>query len=237
MGKLKKSGVNSKAEDARNRKKEAKANANAKAAKAKDDAYWEAQGDGQVSKAQKRKQEQEAKKREAARKKDEARRLVAEEDAKLAKPKKPQKASVAQKVTKFELEKQKQKDQEQLKLKIEQETRKVRDRTVTEEEYDAMVSRPNMNHETDVIQAKSVEQAISGLQSAGLADQAVIDPHPEKRLRAAYLAFEEEELPIIKQTMPGLTLKQYKDKLWKQFKKSPRNPVVAARLQQQQQQK
>jgi len=135
------------------------------------------------------------------------------------------------------LEKQKQKDQEQLKLKIEQETRKVRDRTVTEEEYDAMVSRPNMNHETDVIQAKSVEQAISGLQSAGLADQAVIDPHPEKRLRAAYLAFEEEELPIIKQTMPGLTLKQYKDKLWKQFKKSPRNPVVAARLQQQQQQK
>ena len=102
MVKLKKSGVNSKAEDARNRKKEAKANANAKAAKAKDDAYWESQGDGQVSKAQKRKQEQEAKKREAARKKDEARRLLAEEETKLAKPKKPQKASVAQKVTKFE---------------------------------------------------------------------------------------------------------------------------------------
>ena len=39
---------------------------------------------------------------------------------------------------------------------------------------------------------------------------------------------------MIKAEMPGLTLKQYKDKLWKQFKKSPQNPVVAARLMQQQ---
>ena len=40
MGKLKRSGENSKAVDARNRKKDAKAQANAKAAKDKEDAYW-----------------------------------------------------------------------------------------------------------------------------------------------------------------------------------------------------
>jgi len=61
MGKLKKSGENSKAVEARNKKKESKAQANAKAAKSKEDAYWASQGDGQVSKAQKKKQEQEAK--------------------------------------------------------------------------------------------------------------------------------------------------------------------------------
>ena len=108
-------------------------------------------------------------------------------------------------------------------------------RTVTEEEYDELVSRPNLNREADVVAAKSVDEAISGLQSIGLAEQAPVDPHPERRLRAAYKAFEEEQLPIMKREMPGLTLKQYKDKLWKQFKKSPANPVVAARLQQQQQ--
>mmetsp|Transcript_7294 Transcript_7294/g.26439 ORF Transcript_7294/g.26439 Transcript_7294/m.26439 type:complete len:236 (+) Transcript_7294:260-967(+) len=235
MGKMKKSGVNSKAADARSRKKEAKVEASAKAAKAKEDAYWASQGDGQVSKAQRKKQEQETKRREAQQKKDEARKLLAAEEASMSKPKKPQKASVSQKVTRAELERQREKDELERKARMEQHDRKVKDRTVTEEEYDELVSRPNLNREADVVAAKSVDEAISGLQSIGLAKQAPVDPHPERRLRAAYKAFEEEQLPIMKREMPGLTLKQYKDKLWKQFKKSPANPVVAARLQQQQQ--
>lgn len=234
MGKLKKSGENSKAVEARNKKKEAKAQANAKAAKSKEDAYWASQGDGQVSKAQKKKQEQEAKRREAAQKKEEARKQLAAEEAQLSKPKKPQKASVAQKVTRAQLEKQRQKDQEQLKLRMEQNDRRVKDRTVTEEEYDELVSRPNLNRETDLVQAKSVEQAIVGLQDIGIAGKKEpVDPHPERRLRAAYKAFEEEQLPLLKEEKPGMTLKQYKDTLWKRFKKSPQNPVVAARLMQQ----
>ena len=70
-----------------------------RAAKSKEDAYWASQGDGQMSKAQKKKQEQEAKRREAAQKKEEARKLLAAEEASIDKPKKPQKASVAQKVS------------------------------------------------------------------------------------------------------------------------------------------
>jgi len=134
------------------------------------------------------------------------------------------------------LERRKEKEQALQKQKFEEQDRKLKDRTVTEEEYDELVSRPNLNHETDVIQAKSVEEAISGLQDVGLAEQAPVDAHPERRLRAAYLAFEEEQLPLMKVEMPGLTLKQYKDKLWKQFKKSPQNPVVAARLAKERQQ-
>ena len=60
MGKMKKSGENSKAVDARNKKKAAKAEKAEKAAKSKEDAYWASQGDGQMSKGQKKKQEQEA---------------------------------------------------------------------------------------------------------------------------------------------------------------------------------
>lgn len=154
MGKLKRGGENSKAVDARNKKAAAKKDKNAKVAKDKEDAYWASQGDGEVSKGKKKKQEQEAKRREAAAKKEEARKLLAAEEAALAKPKKPQKASVVQKVTRAQLAQQKEKDQEQLKQKIEAQNRRDKDRTVTEEEYEALVTRPNLNHETDLVQAK-----------------------------------------------------------------------------------
>lgn len=51
-------------------------------------------------------------------------------------------------MTRAQLEKQRQKDQEQLKLRMEKNDRRVKDRTVTEEEYDEVVSRPNLNRET-----------------------------------------------------------------------------------------
>lgn len=38
-------------------------------------------------------------------------------------------------------------------------------------------------------------------------------------------AFEEAELPKLKEEKPGLTLNQYKDMIWKMWKKSPDNPL------------
>jgi hypothetical protein len=38
-------------------------------------------------------------------------------------------------------------------------------------------------------------------------------------------AFEEAELPKLKEEKPGLTLNQYKDMIWKLWKKSPDNPL------------
>jgi len=38
-------------------------------------------------------------------------------------------------------------------------------------------------------------------------------------------AFEEAELPKLKEEKPGLTHNQYKDLIWKLWKKSPDNPL------------
>lgn len=38
-------------------------------------------------------------------------------------------------------------------------------------------------------------------------------------------AFEEAELPRLKEEKPGLTHNQYKDMIWKLWKKSPDNPL------------
>jgi len=69
----------------------------------------------------------------------------------------------------------------------------------------------------EVVTAK-MDKASVGQQAAG------IERHPERRFKAAYEAYQERELPNIKQENPGLRLQQYKDLLYKQFQKSPENP-------------
>ncbi len=46
-----------------------------------------------------------------------------------------------------------------------------------------------------------------------------------RRMRAAWLAFEEANLPAIKEEKPGLKLSQYKDMLWRLWQKAPENPM------------
>ncbi|SNX87099.1 uncharacterized protein MEPE_05809 [Melanopsichium pennsylvanicum] len=53
---------------------------------------------------------------------------------------------------------------------------------------------------------------------------AAIERHPERRFKAAFEAYKERELPIIKQEHKGLRLQQYHDLLYKQFQKHPDNP-------------
>lgn len=69
----------------------------------------------------------------------------------------------------------------------------------------------------EIVTAK-LDKASVGQQAAG------IERHPERRFKAAYEAYQERELPIIRQEHPGLRLQQYKDLLYKQFQKSPENP-------------
>lgn len=52
-----------------------------------------------------------------------------------------------------------------------------------------------------------------------------MDRHPEKRLKAAYTAFEETNLPILKAENPSLRLSQLKQMLRKEWLKSPQNPL------------
>uniref|UniRef100_A0A3Q7EUP5 Coiled-coil domain-containing protein n=1 Tax=Solanum lycopersicum TaxID=4081 RepID=A0A3Q7EUP5_SOLLC len=71
-------------------------------------------------------------------------------------------------------------------------------------------------------QASTVDDAIAHL---AISDSLPPDRHPEKRLRAAFKAFEEAELRALKEEKPGLTHTQYKDLIWKLWKKSPDNPL------------
>lgn len=57
-----------------------------------------------------------------------------------------------------------------------------------------------------------------------------IETHPERRYKAAFEAYKEEQLPIMRKDHPGLRLQQYQEKLFQDFKKSPLNPFNQASL-------
>ncbi|KAB2091852.1 hypothetical protein ES319_A03G223100v1 [Gossypium barbadense] len=50
-------------------------------------------------------------------------------------------------------------------------------------------------------------------------DNLPADSHPERRVKASF------KLPKLKEEKPGLTHTQYKDMIWKLWKKSPGNPL------------
>lgn len=55
------------------------------------------------------------------------------------------------------------------------------------------------------------------------------DKHPEKRMRAAYKAFEAANMSRIKAENPSMRLSQWKQILMKEWNKSPDNPFNQAR--------
>lgn len=59
------------------------------------------------------------------------------------------------------------------------------------------------------------------------------DKHPEKRLQAAYKAFEEKMMPSVKEENKNMRLSQWKQIIWKEWTKSPENPLNQAKLQSQ----
>lgn len=69
--------------------------------------------------------------------------------------------------------------------------------------------------------ATNVDEAIAAL---SFKDDAV-DKHPEKRMKAAFKAFEEENMTRIKLENPTLKLSQWKQLLFKEWTRSPQNPM------------
>ncbi|GAB4853109.1 hypothetical protein Ancab_017293 [Ancistrocladus abbreviatus] len=222
----KKMGVNSKAEAARERKSATETERKEREAREKEDLYWR-EAEGPKSKAAKKREEEAEKKAEATAKKAEARRLAELEDKDLEKSlKKPDKKAnrvsvPVPKVTESELRRRKEDEQAGLQRKAD-ESKKKQSRTAEEEEYERMVLVTNTNRDDSIIEAHTVEEAIAQMSvSEGLP----VDKHPERRLRAAFKAFEDAELPRLKEEKPGLTHTQYKDMIWKLWKKSPDNPL------------
>ncbi|XP_021848506.2 uncharacterized protein [Spinacia oleracea] len=223
----KKMGVNSKAEEAKSRKAAAEAEKKDRETKQKEDQYWR-EAEGSKSKAAKKREEEEQKRAETAAKKAEARRLAELEEQEIEKSlKKLDKKATrvagvsATKVTEAELRRRKEKEEEELQRKAE-EAKKKNSRMAEEEEYEKIVLVQNTNRDDDFIEAHSVEEALAKI---SIAETLPVDKHPEKRLKASFKAFEESELPRLKADKPGLTHTQYKEMIWKLWKKSPDNPL------------
>ncbi|MED6168429.1 hypothetical protein PIB30_011595 [Stylosanthes scabra] len=223
----KKMGVNTKAEAARARKSAVETERKERETKMKEEEYWR-EAEGPKSRAAKKKEEEADKKAEAAARKAEARRLAEQEEKELEKSmKKPDKKAnrvsiPVPKVTEAELAKRREEEQAVLAKKAE-DAKKRQARTAAEEEYERMVLVSNTNRDDSIIEARSVDDAIAQM---SIADASLPpDRHPERRLKAAFKAFEEAELPKLKEEKPGLTHTQYKDLIWKLWKKSPDNPL------------
>jgi len=203
----------------------AKAVKNEKVAKQQEDAEWKAAGEGAKSKAQAAKDKAAAQKQEQDAKRAEAKRLAAEEEkemAKLAKKGGASKQPVAPKVTAFQLQKEKEKDRA-----VREAAKKAApaDRVVTEESYGALVDGENVNRLGEGASARDVDSAIAALSVSG---QPEVDAHPERRQKAAHLAFEETEVARLREEKPGLRSSQYKEMAFKNWQKCPLNPKLQA---------
>ena len=78
-------------------------------------------------------------------------------------------------------------------------------------------------------EARTVEEAISVL-SVSNENSFILDKHPEKRMKAAYEDFEKARLPQLKTENPKMRLSQLRQMLWKEWQKSPENPLVQAEM-------
>lgn len=216
-------GENTKSAEARARKAAQKNAEREQKEKAAEDAYW-ADDDKHVAKKQQRKDERETKRVEQLQKKKELQELHDKEMAAL--PGRSGSAAAAgvaarsaaaassSKVTRAEIEayRQRMATEAEAKAKAEQGSTVVVDEVPLEENVNRLA--------IDGDEARTVDEALRVLSSDGDAD----DKHPEKRVRAAWLAYEELNLPRLKLENPNLRLSQLKQLLKKQWQKAPENP-------------
>lgn len=195
-------GENTKAAAARQRKADARHEKEERLAKEKEDEFWK-DDDKHAMRKQQRKEDKEKKRQEQIDRKLENQKALEDEmnsmpSRKLTKPVKVTRAEIQQKI------------------ETESEDGAKSNKTVAEEPI-----HENLNHMTlDGEEARTVEEALSIL---GRQDSA--DKHPERRLKAAYAAFEAANLPRLKEENPNLRLSQLKQMLKKDWMKSPDNPM------------
>uniref|UniRef100_A0A8W8HM62 Coiled-coil domain-containing protein n=1 Tax=Magallana gigas TaxID=29159 RepID=A0A8W8HM62_MAGGI len=200
-------GENSKAAEARSRKAAAQAEVAQKKQQAIEDEYWR-DDDKHVAKKQQRKEDKEKKRQEQLERKKELQKLHDEEMAAIKKA-----GPVPQaKVTKAEIDKHIERER-----KEKEEAAKKEQKELEEPPIEENINRLQIEGE----EARSVTQALSVLSNQ--AEE--VDQHPEKRMKAAYKKYEETNLPILKQENPNMKLSQLKQMLWKDWQKSPENPL------------
>jgi hypothetical protein len=152
------------------------------------------------------------------------------------------------KVTQHELQQQREREDKERAQAAEARARAAR-REVTEDDYARAVEVENTNKADEgSVDARSLTEAVQALAHVGLGNDGGRtspglgalgagaagaaagggDAHPERRMKAAWLAYEEKQLPLLRMEKPGLKQSQYKDMIWRQWQKAPENPMVAA---------
>ena len=211
-------GMNTKAVEARARKSAASAAAQQAKEKAAEDEYWR-DDDKHANKKMQRKQAQEQKRLNNLNKKKELNELYKAEEESLKKVAKPS-SSLPKKVTRSDIDKAKQKEQLQKSLQSEKDKLKKKNITVQNdivtENANQVVA--NSFSEGD-LEARTIEDAISVLSTSN-----DLEKHPERRMKAAFKKYEEEQLPLVKAENPGMRKSQLKQMIFKQWQKSPENP-------------
>lgn len=204
-------GENSKAATARARKAEAKAVADARKKQEEEDALWQ-ETDKHVLKKEQRKDDKEKKRLELMERKKENQRLLDEENSQIKG--KSREAVIGGKVTRAQIEQTLQ--NEQLKQEQQQQPKeKSHLETPLEENVNRIIP------EEGSVEARTIEDAIAVL-STGPED---LDRHPERRMKAAFAAYEEANMPRLKQENPNMRLSQLKQQLKKEWTKAPENPL------------
>lgn len=78
------------------------------------------------------------------------------------------------------------------------------------------------------LSASGIDSALDALALTGReggVESKDIDRHPEKRVKAAFAAFEEKRIPELRKENPGLRLQQVKNLVFREFQKLPENPM------------
>nr|XP_046157250.1 coiled-coil domain-containing protein 124-like [Oncorhynchus gorbuscha] len=208
-------GENSKAVTAKARKAEAKAVEDARKKKELEDALWQ-ENDKHVLKKEQRKDDKEKKRLEALERKKENQRLLDEEAAKIKGKAKEAAAAavVAGKVTRAQIEEMLNVEQQLQQQEQPKEKEKSHLETPLEENVNRIIP------EEGVVEARTIEDAIAMLSTAE-----ELDRHPERRVKAAFAAFEDLNMPLLKKENPNMRLSQLKQQLKKEWMKSPENPL------------
>uniref|UniRef100_A0A7S3LGM5 Coiled-coil domain-containing protein n=1 Tax=Aplanochytrium stocchinoi TaxID=215587 RepID=A0A7S3LGM5_9STRA len=222
MGKVKGGGEeNTKGQKAKLQKKEAMTKKQAKVEgqkKAKEDEHWQV---GANSREEKRAADAAAKDAAKLAKKEAKSAALKAEEEELSKMRAPK--GKARKAAKAKKSKN---DLNLLDAFMAEEEKAKSKKTEKEKKDDVfVVHNPNrekaVQQEKGIYNATGIDDAINALELSGASEQ-----HPEKvNLKAAFKEYEEREMPKIKEEYPRLKRSQLKDRLWKQWQKSPDNPI------------
>lgn len=167
--------------------------------------------DKNASKKQDKKLEEERKKAEALKKKAELKEMLEKEEQEIKKST-AAKIPLAKK-SRAEIEKEVEQRNKNIE-NLNNPPKAVVPKVVPIEE--------NINHlMADVHLASNIDDAIAVLKVGDPEE----DRHPEKRMKAAFKAYENTQLPVIKAQNPSLKLSQLKQMIFKNWQKSPENPL------------